>query len=362
MTQQAPDSKTPSATSRGSGKLRVAVFGAGLAWRPHRDSLLALQDRMEVAWLVGRTFDRVREQASSFPGARATTSIEDVLADSTVRAALVLTPPHTHLEIVKRLAARGIHVLLEKPLEIDTVRAQALVHACREHGVTLGVVLQHRMRPAALRLKQLLREGALGTLTNGAVCARWWRPQSYYDEPGRGTLARDGGGVLMTQAIHTLDLFRHLAGPVVEVTAFAATSATHRMECEDVVVAAMRLRDGALVTLNATTAAYPGFDERMELSGTLGSATLAGGELTVRWLDGRDETTGARAASGSGADPMGFAHDAHRALIADFVNALDAGHPPAATGHEALAVHRLIDALLAASAQRRVVTLNEELA
>ncbi|HSW19450.1 MAG TPA: Gfo/Idh/MocA family oxidoreductase [Ramlibacter sp.] len=340
-----------------NSKLGVAVFGAGLAWRPHRDSLRDLADTFDVRWLVGRSLARVSEQAAFFAGARATDAIDQVLEDPLVKVALVLTPPNTHLEIVTRLAARGIHVLLEKPLDVDTPRAQALVGACRDHGVKLGVVLQHRMRPAARRLKQLVDDGALGALTNAAVEARWWRPQSYYDEPGRGTRARDGGGVLLTQAVHTLDLFLHLAGPVAEVAAFATTSAAHQMECEDVATAVLRLRGGALATVNATTAAYPGFSERIQISGTLGTATLSGGELSVSWLDGRSETRGEEAALGAGADPMAFAHDAHRALIADFAEAVRSDREPAASGAEALNVHRLIDALLEASAERRVVRL-----
>src|SRR6218665_1492893 len=226
---------------------------------PPRDSLRALAGRVDVAWLVGQGIERVREQAVHFPGARVTASIADVLADAGVQAALVLTPPSTHRGIVAQLAARGIHVLLEKPLALDTPDAQALVDDCERAGVTLGVVLQHRVRPAAQRLKALLDARALWRLTRAAVDIRWWRPQSYYDMPGRGTLARDGGGVLMTQAIHTLDPLLHVAGPVAELAAFATTSAVHRMECEDVVTASGRLQDGALFSLHATTAAYPGF-------------------------------------------------------------------------------------------------------
>jgi predicted dehydrogenase len=338
-------------------KLRVAVVGTGLAWAPHRDSLRDLSDRVEVAWLVGRTLERVEQQRTYFPGARATTSIDEVLDDQTVQAALVLTPPSTHLEIVTRLAARGIHILLEKPLEVDTDRAQALVRLCERHEVVLGVVLQHRSRPAAQRLKQLMDQGALGPLTNAAVDVSWWRPQSYYDVPGRGTKARDGGGVLLTQAIHTLDLFLHLAGPVIEVAALAATSRAHQMECEDVVAAAVRLREGGLATINATTAAFPGFSERIQLSGTLGTATLVGGELTVLWLDGREETSGAQATLGSGADPMAFSHELHRAVLHDLVQAVQARSAPIASGRSALAVHRLIDALLSSSVSRSFVPL-----
>ena len=331
---------------------RIAVIGAGLAAAPHLASLRALDAKAAVAWLVGRTPDRIAAAAAPFPGALPTTSLDDVLADATVAAALVLTPPNTHLEVVSRLAAAGKHVLLEKPLEIDTARAEQVVEACRTHGVRLGIVLQHRMRPAAVALVERMRDGRLGEMVSATVEMHWWRPQSYYDEPGRGTHARDGGGVLMTQGIHLLDLFLEATGMPSEVAAFAATSAVHRMECEDVVAAALRYPNGALASVHATTAAYPGFAEKIVCSGTRGTATLVAGRLDVRYLDGGDETIGEAQASGGGADPMAFSHQPHRAVIEDFLDAVAAGREPLLTGAGALRVHRFIDRLLASAASR----------
>ena len=338
---------------------RIAVIGAGLAAAPHLASLRELGAKAAVGWFVGRTPDRIAAAAARFPGARPTTSLDDVLGDATVTAALVLTPPNTHLDVVSRLAAAGKHVLLEKPLEIDTARAGQVVEACRAHGVRLGIVLQHRMRPAAIALVERSRDGRLGEMVSAAVEMRWWRPQSYYDEPGRGTHARDGGGVLMTQGIHLLDLFLEATGMPSEVAAFAATSAVHRMECEDVVAAALRYPNGAVATLNATTAAYPGFAERIDLSGTEATATLAAGRLEVRYLDGRTETVGELQATGTGADPMAFSHQAHRAVIEGFLDAVAAGREPQPTGASALRVHRFIDRLLESAARRAVVACAE---
>ena len=178
---------------------------------------------------------------------------------------------------------------------------------------------------------------------------RLWRPQSYYDEPGRGTRARDGGGVLLTQGIHTLDLMLSLAGPVHEVTGHVTTSPVHRMETEDLVCAAVKFESGALGVIEATTTAYPGFPERIEITGETGSAAIAGTELKVFFHDGRVTELGAdRTPGGTGADPMAFPHDYHRALIADFLDALDQNREPVVSGAEALKVHRLIDALIAA--------------
>jgi predicted dehydrogenase len=177
----------------------------------------------------------------------------------------------------------------------------------------------------------------------------WWRPQAYYDEPGRGTMARDGGGVLMTQAIHTLDLFRSLVGVRDVVAAQAATTAAHRMETEDFASALVRLGNGAPGTIVATTAAYPGGAERIEVIGTRGMASLVGGSLRLSMLDGHEENVAAEGKTGGGANIMDFPHDAHRAVLADFLDAIEQDRDPMVTGEEALASQRLIADILVAA-------------
>jgi UDP-N-acetyl-2-amino-2-deoxyglucuronate dehydrogenase len=275
--------------------------------------------------------------------------LETVLDDRSVNAVLVLTPANTHLDIARRCAAAGKHVLLEKPLDITTARAEELVAVCRVAGVTLGIVLQHRFRPAGMRLAEMIAAGELGAIVGCSTVIRLWRPQSYYDEPGRGSFARDGGGVLISQGIHTLDLMLSLAGPIAEVRGYAATSPVHRMETEDMVCAAARFTNGAFGTIDATTAAYPGFAERIELIGQRASATLAGTALDVFHHDGRQTRIAPdQSAGGTGADPMAFPHDYHRSVMADFAHAIATGGRPRVDGAEALKVHRLIDALIAA--------------
>ena len=200
--------------------------------------------------------------------------------------------------------------------------------------------------PGVERLQQALDAGELGEIASAAVHVRWWRPQAYYDEPGRGTYARDGGGVLITQAIHVFDVFRALVGVSRVVAAQAVTTALHRMEGEDHVHALLELGNGAPGVLTATTAAYPGEPERIEVIGTKGCATLSGGTLTIAFLDGRRETVEAEGGTGSGPSIMDFPHDAHRALIADFAAAIREGRDPRVTGAQALATHRLIDEIL----------------
>ncbi len=329
-------------------KLGIAVIGLGPASLPHSKSLLDLADRAQTLWAVSRTPGRAKAYAQQFPFPT-TTDLDAVLADPAVDAAIVLTPPSSHLDVSARCLEAGKHVLVEKPLELTSERGQRLVDTARRTGKTFGVTLQHRFRPASLRLKAALEAGELGAVEAAALTVPWWRPQSYYDEPGRGTLARDGGGVLLTQAIHSLDLFRSLVGVSKVVAAQSRTTAIHRMETEDYVSALLETASGAPATLMTTTAAYPGYPERIEITGTKGYASLIGGRLSLAFLDGREEVVEAEGSTGSGANIMDFPHDAHRAVIADFLDAIERGRDPVVTGEEALTSQRLVDDILKAA-------------
>jgi UDP-N-acetyl-2-amino-2-deoxyglucuronate dehydrogenase len=324
--------------------IRLAVVGLGMAVTPHAKSLTDLKARAQVAYAYSPSAARRASFAERFAFPQCD-RLETILEDRSVAALLVLTPPNTHLELVARCAAAGKHVLLEKPLEITTARAEELVGKASK--VKLGVVLQHRFRPAAEKLSQLLKTGQLGDLVSASALIPVWRPQSYYDQPGRGTLARDGGGVLLTQAIHTLDLLLSFAGEPMAVKAFVTTTPVHSMETEDLVCAAIRWDNGALGVVHATTAAYPGYAERIELIGTRGTAILEGTALKASFHDQPAIEFFTNAGSGgTGADPMAFPHDWHRGVLADFLDAIERNREPRVSGEEALKVHRFIDLLL----------------
>ncbi|MEZ5852844.1 MAG: Gfo/Idh/MocA family oxidoreductase [Hyphomicrobiaceae bacterium] len=333
-------------------KPRIALVGLGMAVTPHARGLfdLANDGRVDVVAAFAPSAERRARFARDFPFPPAD-DLDAIFADSSIDAVGILTPPNTHLDLVRRAAAAGKHILLEKPLEISIARSQELVRVAEDAGVTMAVMLQHRFRPAGARLGAILASGALGDIVNCSTSIRLWRPQGYYDEPGRGTKARDGGGVLLTQGIHTVDLMLSLAGPIAEVTGFAQTSPVHRMETEDMVAAAVRFANGAIGVIEATTAVYPGFAERIDIAGTRGSACLAGTSLAVTLMDGtREDMVPDGSAGGTGADPMAFPHDYHRAVWADFIDAIVSGREPRVTGREALRVHHLIEALLASGA------------
>lgn len=330
-------------------KLRVGMTGLGMGAGHHARSLKDLSDEIECVAGYSPTAAR-REAFTEKYGLPVTADLDGMFADPSIDAIMIITPPNTHLELVRRAAAAGKHILLEKPLDITLERSEAIVETARNAGVTLGVVLQNRFRPGILALAEAVASGRLGEIVEASAAIRNWRRQSYYDEPGRGTKARDGGGVLLTQGIHTIDLLLSLAGTPKEIASFVRTSPIHRMETEDLVTATFTYANGAIGTLNATTCAYPGLPDRIELIGTKGTAVFSGNRLEAAFMDGttlkkgEDET-----GSGSGADPMAFGHGLHRALIADFASAIRGKRPPKVTGEDALKAHRFIEAILRAS-------------
>lgn len=337
--------------------MKCALIGLGMVARTYADAIRNSAG-LDLALVHARSAESRRAFLKAHPdlGARAAESVAEIAA-SEVDFIILTTPPNARAEIVAALAEAGKPILMEKPVERDLAAATALVALCEDRGLPLGIVLQHRARPVVADLRARL--AALGPLRMAEVHIPWWRPQGYYDEPGRGSYARDGGGVMISQAIHTMDLMLSLTGPVAEVNALTATTALHQMEAEDFVTAGLRFESGAVGMLFATTASFPGRGETITLHCAQGSARLEAGQLEIHHHDGSSETIGQAAGSGAGADPMGFTSDWHRWVIEDFAESLRAGRPPMVPGRAALAVHRLIAALEKAGAEGRTVALDE---
>lgn len=323
----------------------IAIIGIGPAAKPHLQSLCDLQERVALRHAVTRR--PAAADMGPFAGlVQPHADLQRALNDPFVQAVIIATAPDTHGEIARQCFAHGKHVLLEKPLDTSVARAGEIVAVARAAGLSLGVVLQHRFRPGSQALALVLAQGRLGRIQAASVRVPWWRPQSYYDIAGRGTMARDGGGVLMTQAIHSIDLFRALIGVRRVIAAQVTRTDLHQLETEDLVSAMFALEGGGIGHLMATTALYPGRPESLELIGEFGSANLKGGSLQVHLLDGTKLLTQAEGGTGSGANIMDFPNDAHRALLLDFVDAVEAGREPLVTGEQALATQMLIEEIL----------------
>lgn len=320
----------------------VALVGLGMVSETIADAI----ERSEAVRLAS-VYARSEESRAAFlakhPGAKGAASLDEITDDPEIDFVILATPPSARAEPIACLLAGGKPILMEKPIERSVDAATALVEQAEAAGVPMGVIFQHRIRKPVAELRDRLP--SLGALHAVEVHIPWWRPQSYYDEPGRGTYAKDGGGVMLTQAIHIMDLMLSLTGPVAEVTAMAATTGQHDMEAEDFVSAGLRFANGAAGSLLASTASFPGRGEMIVLHCAEGSARLERGQLSIDWRSGATETLGAQTASGGGADPMAFTSAWHMAIIDDFAASLDAGRPPLITAREGLNVHRLIAAL-----------------
>lgn len=343
--------------------LNVVLIGLGMVAGTHLQAIADLAGQIQLQGIFARrpeSMAKFAEQAQQTCGyaVRCYESVESIAADTAVDFAIVLTPPNARLDIVDKLSAANIPLLLEKPIERDTDAATHIVELCEQRQVPLGIVFQHRAREASIKLTEFVRQGAFGALVLVEVNVPWWREQSYYDEPGRGTYSRDGGGVLISQAIHTLELMLSLTGQVETVQAMCRTTTLHDMEAEDFVVAGLTFTNSVVGSLVATTASFPGDAESITLHFDRAVARLQRGTLSVHWRDGRQEEYGAQANTGGGADPMAFTTDWHRDVIADFAKALRDNAAPMVSGREALGVHRLIDALVQSSREQRVIKLD----
>lgn len=324
--------------------MKLAIIGLGMAAKPHLEALEQLKDRVEISGFLTRSTDKSTKAAATY-GGRAFANVDEIAADPDIDAAIILTPPNARIELVQMLATAGKHILMEKPVERTLSAAIELVDICEAAHIHLGIVLQHRFRSTSQKLAQLIADGALGEIAMVRITVPWWRDQNYYDTPGRGTYEQDGGGVLLTQAIHILDLALTLLEPVHSVQAMLATTKRHNMETEDFASAGFTLKNGAVGAIMATTASFPGGAECIEIDASKGAIKLQAGVLTVNWHNDSCEIFGQSTKTGGGADPMAFSCQWHREVIANFADTLEGKATLEASGRSAIKVHALIDAM-----------------
>jgi predicted dehydrogenase len=276
-------------------------------------------------------------EAATALGAPCETRFEALLARSDVDAVCLCTPSGLHAEQALAAARAGKHLLVEKPMALSLADADAMIGACRDAGVRLGVALQRRSDPATRELHAAIRAGELGRMVLGTASVPYFRPQSYYESAAwRGTWALDGGGALMNQGIHLVDLLLWLMGGEAVVVGASGAALEHAIEVEDCVVAALRFSSGARGALVATTAAAPGFPHRVEVYGTRGGAQIEG-DSVARW-EGSTPRPGSLASgsaeAGAGSSPTGIGVTGHRRLVQDFTEAIREGREPLVSGEE----------------------------
>jgi predicted dehydrogenase len=317
------------------------IIGAGMISRFHAKALADVRGGKLVACCDSAP-GRAAALAKEF-GCTPYESLDEMLADKAVDAVTVATPSGAHADPAVAAAKAGKHVIVEKPLEITLKKCDRIIDACEKAGVKLSAIFPSRFHDSSKLLKQAVDQNRFGRLTLGDAYVKWYRTQQYYDSGAwRGTWALDGGGALMNQAVHTVDLLAWLMGPVVEVQAHAATLAHARIEVEDVAVATLRFENGALGVIEATTAAYPGYLKRIELHGSEGTAILEEEDVKAWDFLKKSRSDAAvhrrmaisKSTGGGAADPSAIGHHGHAMQFQDFVDAIRKDRPPAIDGHE----------------------------
>ena len=337
-----------STVSESDQRIRIALVGAGVIGTIHGAVTSELADRIELVAVVDTHLDRA-EKLAAVHGGKPFTSLTEALAAVDIDVVSVCTPTGRHAEVAIEALEAGKHVIVEKPAEITVAKTDEIIAAQGRAGTQVAVISQHRFDPATEVAVAAISNGELGRLTSGIASIDWWRGQTYYDSGDwRGTWELDGGGALMNQGVHTVDLLVATLGRPVEVFAYTGTLAHERIEVEDVAVGVVRFESGALGVLHATTAAYPGLSARLQVHGDRGSVVIDNDKLTFAHLTPPDSSAEERAygqpgtsinqiadypeASGAadqtaGSDPGQLAIDAHRRQYENFLAAL-AGREP----------------------------------
>lgn len=327
------------------------IIGTGMIAHFHAQAIQQMTGARVVS-CYNKTPDKAAAFAEEY-GCRATSTLEEMLADAEVQFVTICTPSGAHLDPAVAAAKAGKHVVVEKPLEITLQRCDRIIEACEENGVQLCTIFPSRFSPANQALKDAIDGGRFGRITLGDTYVKWWRTQEYYDGGGwRGTWALDGGGAFMNQAIHNVDLLCWLMGDVQEVSGYTGTLAHERIEVEDTGVACLKFASGAIGVMEATTAAWPGLLKRTEIHGSTGTVVVEQDSI-LKWEfadagpdDVRlvEELGGSSATSGGAADPKAISFVGHQMQLQDFVDAVAEGRRPKVDGAEG---RRSVEVILA---------------
>jgi UDP-N-acetyl-2-amino-2-deoxyglucuronate dehydrogenase len=345
--------------------LGIGIVGSGMISEFQAQAIRELPGA-RLAGFFDQVPDLARKRAEQFE-ARSYAALEELLADPAVDVVSICTPSGVHLEPAVAAARARKHVMVEKPVEVTPERVDAIIAACRESGVTLGAIFPRRFLETSRLLKSAIDEGRFGTLVLADVYIKWFRTQEYYDRGGwRGTWKLDGGGALMNQGIHGIDLVQWLMGGVESVCGFAATRAHQRIEVEDVAVASVRFRNGALGVIEGTTGAWPGMKIRLEICGSTGHAVMED-EVLLEWAFAEERPAdadirlrfGPRAglSGGGAADPKAISCEGHRLQFEDFLAAIREGRAPFCDGLEGRAAVAIICGIYRSARDGRSVVI-----
>jgi predicted dehydrogenase len=349
------------------GQLGFCIVGCGMIARFHTRALAEVPGARLTA-VVSRTAGSAEKfiAETGASGVAVYTDLAGALKAKDVDVVIITTPSGAHLEPAVAAANASKHVVVEKPLEITPERCDRIIDACDKNRVKLCTIFPSRFHDANVALKAAVDAGRFGRLTLGETTCKWWRTQAYYDQGGwKGTLALDGGGALMNQAIHNVDLLLWMMGDAAHVSGFTAMLAHERIEVEDTAVACLRFANGALGVIQATTSVHPGLPKTIAIHGDRGTAVIEQEDI-LRWEFAAPFPDDAAlkqrfaqkiGASGGAADPKAISHQGHARQLADFVSAIQTGKSPRVDGREGRKAVALICAIYESMQIGRVVTI-----
>ena len=342
---------------------KFGIIGCGMIAKFHARAIKDAGGKLVAC------YDHIPQAAENIAkefGCKAYESLDGLLADPNVEIVTIGTPSGAHCEPAVAAAKAGKHIIVEKPLEITLERCDAIIEACDKAGVTLSAIFPSRFHDSSVKIKNAITANRFGRLTLGDAIVKWYRTQGYYDSGvWRGTWELDGGGALMNQAIHSVDLLTWLMGPVVEIRAQTALLAHERIAVEDAAVATVQFANGALGVIEATTAAFPGYLKRVEIHGVAGSAVLEEEDI-VKWdfsesvADDaaiREAMTHRLSGGGGAADPAAIGHHGHARQFADVLDAIQNGRKPLIDGPEGRRSVEIILAIYQSAETGRAVGL-----
>jgi predicted dehydrogenase len=314
-------------------EIGFGIVGCGMIGKVQAEAIASIAGARLLA-VCARDEKRVAEFAAKF-GAAGYSDYERFLDHPGLRIVNICTPNGAHAEQGAAAARAGIHILVEKPIDTTLEKADALIEACEAAGVKLGVIFQSRFLPAVQKIKRAIDEGRLGRLMIGDAYVKWYRSPEYYAGSWHGTMAMDGGGALINQAIHTVDLLRWMMGPVDAAFAMKAALRYPQIEGEDTLVASLRFNNGALGVIEAATSVKPGFKRRLEISGERGTIILDGDAISCWAIDGEDgEAVGGEQITDGSANPAAISNEGHRLQIEDMMRAVIEDRAPMIDGRE----------------------------
>jgi UDP-N-acetyl-2-amino-2-deoxyglucuronate dehydrogenase len=340
--------------------MNVGIIGTGAIATKH--ALAYRNIGYQLTCCTDRTPERGRKFAAEW-GAEFVATPEELARRGDVDFLDVCTFPGYRLAAVELGAQHGKHVLVQKPMAVDLPTAARMIAVARDAGIQLGVVSQHRFDDSVLFLKRAIDAGRLGRILEADAYVKWYRSDEYYARPVKGSWAGEGGGALISQAIHQVDVLLSLMGAVEEVFGYWQLGAMHKMESEDLLCAVMRYKSGATGVIQAATALWPGYPERVEIHGTKGSAIVTGDQLTA-WdvKDDRGEPAPVAQQAKSGAsDPMAISLTPFERIFLDFGEACSKGWQAASSGMEGYRALQLVRGIYESCVEGKKIKLDPAL-